>query len=38
VLMLMAMWSLYRNYLQAPAAPAPPVRRAETIVISRSHA
>jgi len=37
VLLFVAIWLLYRVYLQAPAAPPPPITRSEGIVSFRTH-
>jgi hypothetical protein len=37
-LLVMAMWLLYRFYLQLPPAPSPPVKRAGPIVTVHAHA
>jgi len=37
VLLFIAIWLLYRVYLQAPAAPPPPITRSQVIVSFRAH-
>jgi len=37
VLLFIAIWLLYRVYLQVPAAPPPPITRSEVIVSFRAH-